>query len=58
MVPDDPRELRFKYPEELQAEMAALLPPQARHPSRRWWPWAASARYCSSLKNASRVRNV
>ena len=58
MLPDDPRELRFKYPEELQAEMQPLLPPQASHPSRRWWPWDASVRYCSSLKNASRVRNV
>ena len=58
MLPDDPRELRFKYPEELQAEMAALLPPQARDLPQRWRPSAASARYCSSLKNASRVRNV
>jgi hypothetical protein len=56
MIPDDPRELRFKYPEELQAE--AQAPPPDRYPSRRWWPWASAAPYCSNLKNASRVRNV
>ena len=58
MTPDDPHELRFKYPEELQAEVQALLPPLGRHVSRRWWPWTSSVRYCSSLKKASRVRSV
>jgi hypothetical protein len=33
MLPDDPREPRFQYPEELQVEVEACPAPQAP-----WWP--------------------
>jgi hypothetical protein len=57
MTPDDPREMRFKYPEELQFDRRTPAPALVR-PSLRWWPWTSPPRYSSSLKNASRVRNV
>jgi hypothetical protein len=56
MLPEDPRELRFKYPEELQGEAWPNLPPAPR--SRRWWLREDAACYSSSRKKASRVRKV
>jgi hypothetical protein len=56
MIPDDPGELRFKYPEELQAEAQAPRLTATRRGA--GGPWASAASYCSNLKNASRVRNV
>jgi hypothetical protein len=37
MAPDDPREPRFRYPEELQIEPQVLPLPAGRRFSRRWF---------------------